>query len=518
MKTKNPVSDVVYHRTSLFALGKILEENRFLTTIAFGREGEYKHARNQAYFFSTSRSPDATYGGGEVTLVLDGRKLNQNHKGSAVDYWASPWKRTAAERSKQNELEDRVLTNKPYILNAVKYITAIHITVNKRERKEIQFSRYLQTALALAEGYGIPVSLYTRHKSYRKLDPRYTVSHESLGPVLSGPHKPWSITRGRSVGEPISAYGLEALIDYIRFILYDEPLHLIGGEEYDHWEDQFLRQTYIPHHSTISDTASRIENLFQNARAEVKSRDKVHELITLAKRVKQPDIQSLVEYVHDRIGDKRTPSIKILRNILYNDLDMRYSEVEALFKGWKEQGLTYGQQEALVSKLKNAYTGEPYSDKTQNPVDYVEPTRYWGSVGAGIVAVARSTGRVLMQLRSAYVDQPLTWGVVGGKLDANESNLELVAGREFKEETGYHGELSLAPAYKFVAPGGNFTYQNYIGLVDDEFQPELDWETKRFAWMELEDAIRVDPMHFGLAVLLDDEESFKLLYAATEAA
>jgi 8-oxo-dGTP pyrophosphatase MutT (NUDIX family) len=506
-KTQNPVSDVVYHRTSLFALGKILEENRFLTTIAFGREGEYKHARNQSYFFSTSRSPDATYGGGSVTLVLDGRKFNYNYKGSAVDYWNAPWKRTAEARSKQNELEDRVLTNKPYIPNAAKYITAIHISVEDREKKELRWSQHFHKILHMAETRGIPVSLYSRHKSYRKLDPRRSVGPEGAPPGIAGPAKERRVSAYRD------HYGTQKLADYLKFVLYGTKLPE-AGEEYKDIEGLYLTY-YYPRGTQPSDAANNLNTLLQNARADSGVRPAVNDLIRVIRRTKQPDLQSFVEYIHGILEadeNKRVPTIWRLSDRMYN-IGMAWDKRDPILDAWKEQGLTYDQQEALVSKLEKAYTG-----KTQNPVDYVEPARYWGSVGAGIVAVARSTGRVLMQLRSAHVDQPLTWGVVGGKLDANESNLELVAGREFKEETGYHGELSLAPAYKFVAPGGNFTYQNYIGLVDHEFMPVPDWETKRFAWMELEDALRVTPMHFGLKVLLDDEESFKLLYAATEAA
>ena len=139
-----------------------------------------------------------------------------------------------------------------------------------------------------------------------------------------------------------------------------------------------------------------------------------------------------------------------------------------------------------------------------------EPEVFWGSVAAGVLAIAQSTGRLLIGLRSPRVYEPGTWGVIGGKLDVGESdNLEVAAKREFEEETGATFEGTLVPVYKFESSGGDFTYQNYIGIVADEFEPTTDWETERFEWMTLEEIIDIEPKHFGLEALLADPESIK---------
>jgi 8-oxo-dGTP pyrophosphatase MutT (NUDIX family) len=470
-KTQNPLSDVVYHRTSLFALSEILKDNMLLPTVAYGRSGEEKHSKKW-YFLSTMRSPDADYSGIGVTLTLDGRKLSQTYKGMPIDYFGhSPYQ-------KQDEMEDRLVTDKPYINNASKYITRISIQADKRDLTEPVFHRRLVNVLGMAKARNIPVDLYEKSavspthrkrldRRYKRLDASHAMKGARLSEVLTAPLVGPIREYTRPPGENTI---LLALLEYLDYVFEDAPR--ADWSELSHndkrWQNNFEDAYYRDPKRQALEIEKELRDVFQSQRSQNVDRKNIHTLLTKIKSTGAKTLADFIEIVQGAAIEKR-------------------------------------------DRLRD-------SDKTQNPVDYVEPTRYWGSVGAGIVAVARSTGRVLMQLRSAYVDQPLTWGVVGGKLDANESNLELVAGREFKEETGYHGELSLAPAYKFVAPSGNFTYQNYIGLVDDEFQPELDWETKRFAWMELEDAIRVDPMHFGLAVLLDDEESFKLLYAATEAA
>ena len=137
-----------------------------------------------------------------------------------------------------------------------------------------------------------------------------------------------------------------------------------------------------------------------------------------------------------------------------------------------------------------------------------EPEKFWGSIAAGILPIAQSTGRVLINLRSPWVMQPLTWGVIGGKLDDNEgANIENAAKREFEEETGIKFTGSLIPIYKFQSAEGNFTYQNYIGLVKKEFTPKKNWESADFKWISFDQIEELAPKHFGLEALLADSAS-----------
>lgn len=40
--------------------------------------------------------------------------------------------------------------------------------------------------------------------------------------------------------------------------------------------------------------------------------------------------------------------------------------------------------------------------------------KFWGNAGAGVILFAKDTGRVLLALRSPYVNEPNTWGTIGG--------------------------------------------------------------------------------------------------------
>ena len=154
---------------------------------------------------------------------------------------------------------------------------------------------------------------------------------------------------------------------------------------------------------------------------------------------------------------------------------------------------------------------------------------FWGNIGGGVLPVCTKTKRILVPLRSRYVNEPNQIGVWGGKADEEEGENELgivnVVKREFREETGYNGEIELIPAYIYQTPSKSFTYYNFIGLVEEEFTPLLDWETKNAKWITLEELVKYEDFiiidfgygtnkyykHFGLMSLLNDKNSMDLL-------
>jgi 8-oxo-dGTP pyrophosphatase MutT (NUDIX family) len=132
----------------------------------------------------------------------------------------------------------------------------------------------------------------------------------------------------------------------------------------------------------------------------------------------------------------------------------------------------------------------------------LDNTGFWGKAGAGCIFIALDTGRLLLPLRSAEVEQPLTWGTWGGAIDQGESPEKAVR-REVSEEAGYHGHYEIEPL--FVFKSGSFRYFNYLAIVDDEFTPHLDWETEEADWFPLDNL--PSPLHFGLASVLKDPAS-----------
>lgn len=140
--------------------------------------------------------------------------------------------------------------------------------------------------------------------------------------------------------------------------------------------------------------------------------------------------------------------------------------------------------------------------------------KFWGNMGAGVLPVCSETGRICVPFRSRHVNEPHTWGVFGGAVgDPDSGTLETdetaedAAKRELTEESGYEGHFELIPCYVFKSSDGTFEYHNFIGIVDHEFEPTLNWETEKSEWMTFDKLMSLNPKHFGLKAFLDHDHA-----------
>lgn len=146
----------------------------------------------------------------------------------------------------------------------------------------------------------------------------------------------------------------------------------------------------------------------------------------------------------------------------------------------------------------------PLTESEKEHWDTLKKTGFWGKQAAGCVFVAKDTGRFCISHRSEEVLEPGTWGTWGGAVDQGENPQEAVR-REIKEETGYTGELDLIPLLVFKAPSDSFQYYNFLAVVDNEFNPIMNWENQDFKWVEW--GKWPSPLHPGLLTLLSDSDS-----------
>ena len=145
-------SDILYHFTSKTNLINILKKNEFNLTFSIGDSPDFNVNRNKFFYFSTTRSKSSGFKKGNVKLVLDGRKLKNNYKLIPVDYWR-------LKSLKNSEQEDRIISDKPIIPNAINYILEIHMKDNTEiiSNKEIYF---------ISKKYNIPLFFYENEKDF----------------------------------------------------------------------------------------------------------------------------------------------------------------------------------------------------------------------------------------------------------------------------------------------------------------------------------------------------------------
>ncbi len=134
-----------------------------------------------------------------------------------------------------------------------------------------------------------------------------------------------------------------------------------------------------------------------------------------------------------------------------------------------------------------------------------EPTEFWGTEAGGVLVYCSTTQRYLILLRSEWVLEPNTWGIISGKLD-DEENVQEAVFREAEEEIGYKLR-NLIPTYIFEKP--KFKFHNFISIVDEEFIPELNWENTDYKWVKINEM--PENLHFGLKLLLEKGDIPKLV-------
>ena len=129
-------------------------------------------------------------------------------------------------------------------------------------------------------------------------------------------------------------------------------------------------------------------------------------------------------------------------------------------------------------------------------------------LGAGFLLICPSTKRILLALRNE--GEP-TWANFGGGVEKCETPLQC-AKREIVEEAGFiegqHFRLeSKRPIdiSKYI----NFVYRCYLGVMEHEMDPALNYEHSHAQWFTLEEI--PNNKHFGLKKILSNPKVTKKL-------
>lgn len=104
---------------------------------------------------------------------------------------------------------------------------------------------------------------------------------------------------------------------------------------------------------------------------------------------------------------------------------------------------------------------------------------------AGVLFLARDTGRCLFQLRNSSRQNHDTWGFFGGTMDPGETPYECIQ-RELEEEIGFVPDIiKLNPIDVYQSTDHNFYYYSFVAVVAQEFIPDLNEESAGYAWVDI---------------------------------
>ena len=106
---------------------------------------------------------------------------------------------------------------------------------------------------------------------------------------------------------------------------------------------------------------------------------------------------------------------------------------------------------------------------------------------------------MLLSLRPGWLDPGLgeTWAGWGGHCKEGELDAD-TAVRELQEETGYDGPITLFKCLRFHRPDQSFSYQNFIGVIPEEFEPEINMENEDSKWITMSELYGKDGEELAL--------------------
>ena len=137
--------------------------------------------------------------------------------------------------------------------------------------------------------------------------------------------------------------------------------------------------------------------------------------------------------------------------------------------------------------------------------------KHGNNKAAGILPYCKKTNRFLLFLRSPRIqDYSNTWATVGGKVDPHEKNkYKTAALREMCEETEFCESIELKLLYIFKE--NSFSYRTYLGFINEEFEPVLNWENSGREWLGFNEMLNHENLHPGFAEMLADDDALAIL-------
>lgn len=122
-------------------------------------------------------------------------------------------------------------------------------------------------------------------------------------------------------------------------------------------------------------------------------------------------------------------------------------------------------------------------------------------IAAGVVFLARDTGRCLLQLRNSNKRFKHTWGFWGGMMESEETPYECIQ-RELMEEIGIVPELTkLNPIDVYQSRNKKFYYYSFVYVTETEFMPVLNTESAGYCWVNI--GVWPKPLHQGTFATLE---------------
>ena len=344
-----------------------------MTSVAQGVRSDSKLNKGKFFFFSTARSINTfreAFGLPQkaAVLVLDGRKLSQRYKAAAVDYWGPGF-------MDQDETEDRIVTDDPYIDDFSQYIKEVRILFPVKSFRSVSFkeNEAVEKSIDILKGKNIPVKLLTQEKYFFINNPKnFMTTKEEWREFLE--KNKYTVSDKKPVEDDIGtnirkatpfndAANLAALIkmvdagdlDFMAFPSHEDMMqvkndlykHLVDPDgdgvepQYDDEERERIKKMMMTGQSVISskavqdiytqivyyprDFAPSVGTSIQNNRKNPDSRESLTVISKYMRKNKLKDIETLGAFLKTKINAIKDGKMqKVAESIVNKILEKKY--------------------------------------------------------------------------------------------------------------------------------------------------------------------------------------------------
>lgn len=292
------VTQSLYYFRKLKGLYDILKTNTIQMSVAFGTKHDMLLNKDKLYFISTSR---IKWGGfsrsnffkdwAASTIVLDGKKLSQRFKTFSVDYWGRDMRPNPAmdkERFlKNNENEERILSNTPILKSANKYIKEIHVFIPENIRNQDK------TLLVKISKLNKKIYYYTDEAAFKTLDIRKAITNVKISDIddsqdMSSEPDLYKRKYNTKIDTIIKLFNIKNNSEYSK-LNYDEKWAVTEIKYGDERGIHFM------------DLVSGIEADIHNYKTNSEYRSTIHELAQLMLKTKSKNIKELLFVLQRKI-------------------------------------------------------------------------------------------------------------------------------------------------------------------------------------------------------------------------
>ena len=124
-------------------------------------------------------------------------------------------------------------------------------------------------------------------------------------------------------------------------------------------------------------------------------------------------------------------------------------------------------------------------------------------MGAGILAIEKTEGKILLGRRSFKVEHPNCWSIFGGTFNKKDIIPKNTAIREFLEETKCKDKFFIQKTPFYICEDNHVKFYTHLGIFNSTFIPIINSEHLEFGWFEIDKM--PDNLHPGFQELMDQK-------------